>query len=161
VLKGISTQDVDLRVQVATDKPSAGAPHEVYLLARNRSGAGHYRLRVALIPGGAVTFIAQKWVAGSQSPTNLGPALTVAGLAHQAGTFIWLRAQVTGINPTGLRIKAWAAGQAEASGWLYAVTDSESVLQLPGSVGILSRLPAASTSAPLMFSYDNYAVSIP
>jgi hypothetical protein len=160
-LAGIAAQDVDLRVKVKTDKPATGAQHEVSLLARNRPGIGQYRVRLGLTPGGAVTVVAQKYVASTNRTRSFGTLVTVPGLAHSAGRAIWLRAQLTGVNPTTVRIKAWADGQSEPSAWHYSATDSEGALQASGSVAILSRLPGSSTAAPVVFAYDDYFVSVP
>jgi hypothetical protein len=160
-LAAVNAQDVDIRVRVKTDKAPAGAPSEIALLIRNRPGIGHYRARLAFAPGGSLTVMGQKFVASTNSTQGIGAAVTVPGVSYQAGGFIWLRAQVSGVNPTTVRIKAWAAGQTEPGNWQYVGTDSQSVLQTAGNVALLARLPADSTAAPTLFVFDDYAVARP
>jgi hypothetical protein len=160
-LSGINIRDVDMRIRVRTDKLAAGARHNISLFARNLGNTGQYRARLELVPSGTLTVLGQKYLTSTNLTTNLGSAVTVSGLTHVANQYIWLRVQVVGINPTTIRIKAWSDGQAEPSAWQYNGTDSEAALQTSGNVAILSRLNSSSTVAPVIFTYDDFSVTLP
>ncbi len=61
-------------------------------------GSNSYRLRLRILPDGSVKLQAEKQVASSI--TMLGSAVTVSGLTASANSFIWLRVQISGANPT-------------------------------------------------------------
>ena len=88
--------------------------------------------------------------------TVLGGKQAVPNVSQQANSFVRLRFQVVGANPTTLRLKAWADGQAEPSSWLYSATDSASSLQTAGAVGMRTYLSSTATNAPLVFSFDDF-----
>ena len=161
ILGDTSLLGVDMRIKVKVSRLATGAQHEIALMARSRPGAGQYRARLALDTNGSVVVGGQKWVESTRTNSNIGQPVVVGGLTYQPNSYLWLRFQVTGTNPTTLRIKTWADGQAEPSAWHYTATDSQSVLQTAGSVGIISRLPDNSTSAPVAFAYDDFTVTAP
>jgi hypothetical protein len=75
-----------------------------------------------------------------------------------AGSFIWVRAEVPGANPTTIRVKAWADGQPEPSGWNFTATNSQAALQSTGSVGIRSHISPGVTNSPVQVRIDDYSV---
>jgi hypothetical protein len=160
-LAGINVQDVNVKIRVKADKLAAGVGHHISLLARQLASTGHYRARLELAPDGSVKLVGQKYLSSTNVTTNIGSVVTVQGLTYAADRYVWLRVQVAGINPTTIRIKAWADGQSEPAGWLYTGTDSEAVLQSSGNVAILSRLNGTSTVAPVLFTYDDFSVTSP
>jgi hypothetical protein len=130
-------------------------------VARQISTTGQYRARLELTPTDTVKLVGEKYLNSTNLTTTIGSAVTVSGLTYAANQYIWLRVQVVGVNPTTLRIKAWLDGQPEPSTWQYTSTDSEAGLQTSGNVAILSRLPSASTVAPVVFMYDDFTVTAP
>lgn len=159
-LSNINVRDVDMKIRVKADKLAAGAGHHISLLARQLASTGQYRARLELATDGSVKVVGQKYIASTNVTTNIGSVVTVPGLTYAADQYIWLRVQVSGANPTTIRIKAWADGQTEPTSWQYTGTDSDAVLQNTGNVAILSRLNS-STVAPVIFTYDDFSVSAP
>ena len=121
-LNSVSARDVDIKVRIAIDKQPTGNTVWVYEAARH-NGNNEYRPKILLRPDGTVAVHAGVVVSDSESP--IGNPVTIPGLTDTPGTFIWLRAQVTGINPTTIRIRAWADGQAEPTTWQYTGTEFE------------------------------------
>src|SRR4029079_12100141 len=76
-----------------------------------------------------------------------------------ANKFIWMRALVTGVNPTTVRVKAWADGTTQPANWQSTATDSAPELQLAGGVGLHTYM--SSTNAPVTFSFDDFSAVIP
>ena len=83
----------------------------------------------------------------------------MAGLTHTAGAFIRLRAQVSGTNPTTIRIRAWADGTTEPTTWQYTATNSVAALQAAGGVGLQAYLSSATTNAPVLVTFDDFLVT--
>src|SRR5207253_5711973 len=100
-------------------------------------------LRMGFTPSNKVVLQALAQIPASE--TALGTATTVANLTYAPNTFVSFRAQVIGLNPTTINLKAWAAGTSEPSAWQYTITDSTSALQAAGALGLQSRLASAST----------------
>ena len=80
---------------------------------------------------------------------------TVPGLTYTAGTPLHIRAQVTGTNPTTLRIRAWT-GSTEPTTWAATATDTSSVLQAAGGVGLRAYISGSTTNAPTTFTITNF-----
>jgi CSLREA domain-containing protein len=158
-LPGVTTTDLDFVFRLKTDKPAVGNNQIAFFLARSISNNTEYRGQLRISTSNSVFIRALKVVNGSQ--TNLGTEITVPGLTYSAGSYIWMHGQVVGTNPTTIRLKAWADGQAEPSGWQFTVTDSEPSLQVAGSVGLRSYLASGVTNAPVVFTFDDLLVTTP
>ncbi len=156
LLDSASASDVDITFRVAVDKVAAGGSDFIYAVAR-RNGSSEYRPRMILKADGSVSVSASVVASGSESP--LGSAVVVPGLTQSAGSFIWFRAQVTGSSPTTIRVKAWAAGTSEPSGWSFSTTNNQSGLQSAGSLGLRVYVANKSSVVPVTFSFDDYSVS--
>ncbi len=156
LLNNTSAQDVELLFRVAADKVAQGGNYIVYAVAR-RNGKTEYRARLIFNSNGSVAVNASKVVNGTES--TLANAVTVSGLNQSAGGFIWVRAQMTGTNPTTINVKAWADGQAEPTGWQFSATDSTAALQSAGSLGLRVWLAKKVTNAPVAFSFDDYSAT--
>ena len=153
-----SAADVDITFRVATDQVAAGGPSFIYAVAR-RNGNSEYRPRLILNANGTVSVNASVLVNGSES--SLGTAVVVPGLSQSANSFIWFRAQVTGSGPTTIKVKAWAAGTSEPSGWNFSTTDNQAALQSAGSLGLRVYAASHASNTPITFSFDDYAVGAP
>ncbi len=158
-LLAVSAQDLDLRVRVQTNKMAVGGYAVVNWIARRLPNGDEYRGRLRLEPSGAVSLQASRFVGGSE--TLLGSAVTLSGVSHSAQQWIWLRAQVTGTNPTTLRLKAWVEGQSEPGTWQYTVTDSAASLQTAGGVGLAARLSSGLSNVPFLFAFEDFSVTSP
>ena len=155
ILNTVSQRDVDIRVRVSVDKVAAGGNYFVYEVAR-RNGNSEYRPRMIFNANGTVSVNASVLVNGSES--SLGAAVVVPGLTQGPNQYIWLRASVTGANPTTVSVKAWADGQAEPAGWQFTATNSQAGLQAAGAVGLRTYLAGPVTTAPVTFAFDDYSV---
>ena len=158
-LPSTTARDVDVRVRVATNKLAAGAGQVASLAVRTVSAGTEYRAQLRLNPNRTVQLRAARAVGNVE--TQLGSIVSVPGVTHTANTFIWVRVQASGVNPTTVRIKAWAHGQAEPTTWLLTVTDSQTALQTAGTVGLRAFVPSAITNSPVRFSFDDFRVTRP
>ncbi len=93
--------------------------------------------------------------------TPLGTSLRAHAASVRANSFIWVRGQVTGTNPTTIKLKAWSDGTPEPSDWDYTTTDSTGVLQAPGAAGLLSWLGPDWNQGPITVSFDDFNVTSP
>ncbi|NHB84225.1 hypothetical protein G7085_05190 [Tessaracoccus sp. HDW20] len=66
--------------------------------------------------------------------------------------------QVTGTGTTALRLKVWS-GATEPTDWTLTATDTTAALQSAGGIGLGTYLSGSSTNAPIVFSFDNLALS--
>jgi hypothetical protein len=152
-LPQVSARDVDLSLRVATDKLAVGGPMYVYAAVRRVSTTTAYWLKLRLGTNRAVYVQASRLVNNVEQ--GLGSEVRVDGLTHVADSFIRLRGQATGSNPTAIRVKAWAEGQAEPSGWAYSATDSTSSLQTTGALDLRAYLSSKATNAPVNVRFDD------
>jgi hypothetical protein len=93
----------------------------------------------------------------NNSQTNL-QTLTVPGLTHAPGRYFWIKAQVSGVNPTTLNMKVWQDGTTEPSAWTLTATDSSPALQVTAPIGLVSSVSSAVTNLPVAFSWDDLMV---
>jgi len=155
ILGSVSARDIDVVFQVKTDKAAAGGAYFVYAVTR-RNGNNEYRPRLTLNANGTVSVHAGVVINNSES--SIGSPVTVAGLSHTPGGFIYLRAEVTGANPTTIRVKAWSNHQYERDDWQYTGTNSASELQTAGAVGLRTYVGSQVSNAPVTFSFADYEV---
>jgi len=156
MLNTVSQRDVDIKFRVSVNQAAAGGNYFIYAAAR-RNGNNEYRPRIIFNSNGTVTVNASRVNNGSES--SLGTAVVVPGVTQTPGAFIWFRAQVTGANDTTIRVKAWADGQAEPAGWLFTAANAQATVQSAGSVGLRLYLAGSVSNAPVVVSFDDYAVS--
>jgi len=158
ILSGVTARDVDLRVRVKTDKAATGSGPLWYVVARRVSHGQEYRGRLRVSSSGKVMVQAARVTNGSEVLLGTEGA---SGVSHRADEYVQVRMQISGAAPTTIRLKAWADGQAEPSGWQYSVTDSEAGLQTAGALGLRAYLSSSVTNAPVRFSFDDFsAVSL-
>ncbi len=163
-LTNVSAQDLDIRFKVATGTLSTSDNINVGFDARRVAGGTSYRGQIRLTPADEVWLQADTVV--NNVTTGLGTSTHALGVSVAASSFIWVRAQVTGSNPTTINMKAWNDGQPEPSTWTYSVTDSTPVLQAPGvggvdGVGLLGWLSPAWNQGPDTISFDDLNVTSP
>jgi hypothetical protein len=92
----------------------------------------------------------------NNTETAIGSEVLVAGLTYSPGSFIWLRAQFSGTNPTTIRIRAWADGSPEPATWQYTATNSVAALQAAGAVGVRGYISGATSNAPILLTFDDF-----
>ena len=160
VLASVSAQDVDLSFRVATNKLAAGSNQYLYGIARRVSATNAYRVKLRIATNGQVFVHASSVI--NNVETAIGGEVLVPGLTHTPGSFIRLRAQLSGTNPTTIRVRAWADGSTEPSTWPYTQTNSVASLQAAGGAGLQAYLSSATTNAPVIVTFDDFLVtSIP
>jgi parallel beta-helix repeat protein len=150
-LNSVSSANTDLRLSVGTDKAATGSGTYVYVVGRNIAGAGSYVAKLRLKPGGMVALTLERRD-GNTVESAMTPETAVVGLTVAPGERVEVRLQVAGTAPTTLRAKVWAAGQSEPSTWTLTQSDSTTVLQKPGSVGVTAYLSRSATNAPVEVS---------
>ncbi len=158
-LTNLSAQDVDIRFRVKTSTLSTSDNQNVGFDVRRVSGFTSYRGQVRL------TTSNQVWLqAGSvmnNTMTTIGANTRAPGASVSTSAFIWVRAQVTGTNPTTIKMKAWNDGSAEPSTWAYTATDSTPVLQAPGAAGLVTWLSGNWNQGPVTETFDDFNVTSP
>jgi PKD repeat protein len=155
LLNTTSQRDVDIKVRIAVNKTAAGGAHFIYAVAR-RNTNNEYRPRIIFNATGTVAVGAS--VVINRTESVIGTGVVVSGLSQGPNQFIWLRARVTGTSPTTIQVKAWADGQAEPAAWQYTGTSSQAAVQVAGAVGLRTYLGGASTTAPVVVTFDDYSV---
>ena len=155
-LPGVSATDVDARVRITADKSATGGSWYAYLVLR-RQGTSAYQPKIIIAADGTVSVQAGVVVNGKE--TSLGAAVVVPGLTFTPGSFIWLRAQVSGTNPATIQVKAWADGQAEPPNWQFSATNSAAAVQTPGGAGLRAYVGGQVLNTPLVVTFDDFAVN--
>lgn len=155
LLNNTSQRDVDMKVRVSVDKVAAGGGYTVYAIAR-RNANNEYRAKLVFNANGSISV--QASVLNNGNETALGAAVVVAGLTQTANGYIWLRATITGSNPTTVNVKAWADGNSEPNNWQFTAANSTASVQAAGSVGLRLWLNGQVTNAPTTFRFDDYSV---
>jgi CSLREA domain-containing protein len=156
LLNDVNQQNIDIRFRVAIDKLPVGANVTIYAVAR-RNNNNEYRPRITIAPNGTVSVSASVVNGGAESP--LAGAIVVPGLTAAPGSFIWIHATVTGANPTTIRVKAWADGQAEPGSWQFTATNSLAALQGAGRLGLRTYVTNGLSNGALRLSFDDYSVT--
>lgn len=155
-LRATSAHDVDLKVSVSADQPSTGGGQSAFVTARRQSAGQEYRGRARITSSGSV-YVRASRISGSGAESFLGAEVRVTGLTAAAGSAIWLRAQMTGANPTTVRVRAWAAGTPEPTTWSFTAVDSTPELQGSGRVGLRAFVSSTATPAATVFSFDDFS----
>ena len=156
-LVGVSALNVDFSFRVASNKTPTGGNQFIYGVARRVSATNAYRIVLRIATNGQVFVGASSVI--SNVETAIGSAVLVPGLTHTPGAFIRVRAQLTGTNPTTIRIRAWADGATEPTTWQYTATNSAAALQAAGGVGLQAYLSSATTNAPVLVTFDDFLVT--
>lgn len=130
----------------------------LYAVVRRQSSGSEYRVKVRIDPDGSV-YTGLSRVSGT-TELNLTGETIVPGLIAAPREAIQLRGEVSGVNPTLLRVRAWT-GSPEPSGWQISLTDATSDLQAAGTVGLRIYLGKTVTDGPITFMLDDYLVAAP
>ena len=159
-LNAVASTDTDLRMTLSTDRSVAVGTLYASLIGRRVVGSGEYRVKVMVAPSGSVNLMLRR-TTGSGAEAYVGPGVTVPGVVFGPTSAVALRLQVTGVNPTVLRAKAWAAGGVEPVAWVVTGTDAEPSLQRAGGVGIAPYLTSTATNAPVTLGLDDLTTGGP
>ncbi len=153
-LATVSRSDTDLQLSFGTDKLATGNGMYVTLIGRRVAVNTEYQASVRIRGDGAV-ITSLNALKGTATSVALTGSVIVSGLTVTAGALLNARLQVTGTNPTTVRLKVWAATGTEPANWQLSATDSFAGAQGPGSIGVSSYLSGGSTNAPVVLRMDN------
>jgi PKD repeat protein len=147
--------DSDLRLTLSLDKVPTGSGAYLDVVGRRVSTNNEYRARMVMASNGRIT-VQLTALKGNGTPVAVATAVTLpATISYSAGSQLNVRMQVTGTNPTTVRLKVWPATQAEPTAWQTTGTDTFAALQNPGAVGLTTYLSSSVTNAPVVVRLDN------
>ena len=148
--------DTDLTA-VITAAPDllTGRGQTVKLVARRQAAYHEYRAVLNLRGDGRVDLGLRALTPGQ---TESGPTITLPQ-THTPGDSWHLRLQVTGVEPTTLRAKAWPVGDPEPPSWNLTSADSTSTLQVAGAVGFGNYVSGSASGTPATTSVDYFAAA--
>jgi PKD repeat protein len=156
-LGALSSTNTDTTVTLTTDKAPTGGGIYLAVVGRRLSSTVDYRTRLRLLSNGTVGVSLLSENAGVE--TLLAGEKILPGVAYTPGMQFNVELQVTGTNPTTLRVKVWQSGQTVPSAWLLTATDSTAALQVPGAVGLVAYLSGSSTLSPVSMLASSFSVS--
>ena len=146
--------DADVQVRVAADQTPVGSGYWLNVVGRSVSSANEYRARVRFSSTGL--FVGAYRVVNGGSSSVMGTEVST-GLAVTPGQFYRVRMNVSGTNPTTIKIKVWLDGATEPASWLVTQTDSSASIQAQGTVGLTTWIQG-TTPLPLIFTFDDLVV---
>ena len=142
--------DTDLRFTLSLDKVPTGSGAYLDVVGRRVSTNNEYRARMVMASTGRIT-VQLTALKGSSAAVAVAPAVTLpTTVTYSAGSQLAVRMQVTGTNPTTVRLKVWPVGTTEPSAWQTTGTDTYAGLQSPGAVGLTNYLSGTVTNAPVV-----------
>ena len=142
--------DTDLRLTLSLDKRPNGNGAYLDVVGRRVSTNNEYRARMVMRSNGQI-IVQLSALRGTGTPVAIATAVTLpTTVTYAAGSQLDVRLQVTGTNPTTVRLKVWPATQAEPTAWLSTATDTFAALQNPGAVGMTGYLPSGVTNTPVV-----------
>jgi PKD repeat protein len=153
----VNAQDVDLTYQFNVSKlPTGGGSVYAYGSVR-RSATADYRIKVRIFGTGAVYLSISQFSAGAE--VTLGSELLIPGLTAVVGQDLKVHAQVSGLSPTTINARVWAASGTEPGTWQLTKMDSTVGLQGPGSVGVRAYTSGTTANNPIIETFDNFVAS--
>ncbi|CAN5139058.1 hypothetical protein BH09ACT10_BH09ACT10_02170 [soil metagenome] len=156
VYLGATTRtDTDMRVTLSLDKVPTGSGAYLDVIGRRISTNNEYRARLVMASTGRITAQLTA-LRGTSSAVALALAVTLPPtITYGPNTQLHVRMQVTGTNPTTVRLKVWPATDAEPAAWQTTATDTTPALQAPGAIGLTSYLSGSVTNGPIVLRLDN------
>jgi PKD repeat protein len=153
----VNAQDVDLTYQFNVSKlPTGGGSVYAYGSVR-RSATADYRIKARIFGTGAVYLSFSQFSAGAE--TTLGSEYLVPGLTAVVGQDLKVHARVSGLSPTTLNARVWAASGSEPGTWQLTKTDSTAALQGSGQVGVRAYTSSATTNNPIIETFDSFVAA--
>jgi hypothetical protein len=139
---GAADHEVRFTTSVAV-LPATGS-WEVNAALRFTNSSNYYFGGWFVAPGGAITYVLNKIVAGVVTTM----VFAASGLTYVAGTAMAMRARVQGNQ---IMFKIWVASAGEPSAWTFAVADTD--LPTGNSAGAIAQNSTAVTTH--VWTYDN------
>ena len=148
-LTAVSGRSVDLVTVLRYDKAATGTI-STSVVAR-RAGTSDYRVKVSATASSTKLALVRT-VSGA---STVLASQVVPGLVIRPTTEINLRFQAVGSGTTTLRTRLWVSGTTEPTTWALSATDTTTLLQSAGAIGVTSALSASATNAPLTLRVGN------
>ena len=158
ILTGVSVRDVDVRIRLATDRSVTGSGQFGYIVLRHVSAEEEYRGKVRIASDGGIHLQVTRVEGGTE--VSLGPEVRQA-VTLKPDEYLWMRAHISGANPTSISLRAWAGQALEPTSWATSVFDSAPLLQVAGAIGIRAYVSRSATNVPVTFSFDDFVASPP
>lgn len=155
LLPALVVDDVALEIAMSVDTIPADGQLAVFALLRAADDRSAYRLGLHLDAAGEVEATVDSLVDGRSR--RIGSGVLIPITPSVAPPAIRLRVEAVGSDPTTLRLRAWADGDAEPAGWQLSVIDWTGALQASGSAGVAWRLESA-IDAQLALAFDQINV---
>jgi hypothetical protein len=149
-LGATTRSDTDMRFNLSLDKVPTGSGAYLDVVGRRVSTNNEYRARMVMASTGRIT-VQLTALKGTASAVGIATAVTLpTTITYSAGSQLAVRMQVTGTNPTTVRLKVWPATQPEPTAWQTTATDTYAGLQTAGAVGLTTYLSGTVTNAPVV-----------
>jgi len=152
-LTGVTSTDTEVRVGVALNNAQTGGGTYVSVIGRRISSTSDYRVKLKYASTGVVTEVLESVVSGTETALK---TVAVPGVTYTPGMVLNVRLQVTGTSPTTISSMVWANGTTQPTTWQATTTDSTSILQAAGAVGLLAYLSGSATNAPETASFNTF-----
>lgn len=159
-LTGVSSSSTVLTATVSTDKVPTGSGLYLTLFARRVPGVGAYGTEIRFRSDGTVTVQPTRANSTGGGVVDLQSAVRIPGTIS-AGQQLAVAIEVSGLNPTTVRAKAWPAGTPEPADWQRSATDTTAGLQAVGGLATIEYLSGSATNAPIQVSFDNLVARAP
>jgi PKD repeat protein len=143
-LAGVNATATDVRTTFTLSSAPTGNGTYAYVTGRRVAGQGEYRVRVRVLPTGAVAVAASRLLGTAEAFP--GGEVVVPGLTWKPGTALAVHLQVTGTGTTRVQATVWAAGSDEPATPTVDRTDTTAALQAPGGVGLTAHRPGGTTA---------------
>ncbi|HEY5822678.1 MAG TPA: PKD domain-containing protein [Propionibacteriaceae bacterium] len=154
-LTSVSQRDVNVVVDIATDKLATGGGIQSTLITR-KNGTSDYRMTVQHLASGSVRLNLTRVVNGTSTSLR---DVNVTAATYTPGSVLRVRFTATGGGTTVLNGKVWKVGTAEPAAAQITASDATAALQTAGSFAVYNYLSGSSTNAPVTLSLDNLLVT--
>jgi PKD repeat protein len=142
--------DTDLRLTLSLSKVPTGSGIYLDVVGRRVSTNNEYRARMVMASTGRIT-VQLTALRGTASPVALATAVTLpTSITYSANSQLNVRMQVTGTDPTTVRLKVWPATTTEPAAWQTTATDTGAALQAPGAVGLTAYTSSGVSNGPIV-----------
>ena len=152
----VSARDVDVTVQVQSDRAPTGNGQYPAIIVRHQAGGQEYWVKVHISATGQIFLGASAW--SGTAETAIGAEVNTT-LTQTLGVPINVRVEASGASPTTITARAWLAGTTEPTTWKLSVTDSTAALQNAGSLGLRATTSGSTTNSPTLFTFDGFVAN--
>lgn len=150
IINGVSMLTADQTIGVLGPVPTGDGVEAGVLFARYQDDSNHYRFGIIINPGGTVTALIVRALAGVETVLV---STTVPGLTFTAGKALLVNGHMTPDNL--LQMKVWREGLAVPQVWHAQTTDN--AISAAGRVGFRSAVyPSNTNTKPVQFRYTFY-----